>query len=155
MSAPQFLDTNIILRYLTRDDEEKAIAALALFQRLEHGTERVLTSQLVIFDVVFTLDRFYKLPRTEIQTVVSDIVSLPGLQLQSKGLILDALALFASHPKRIAFADAYNAVFAQSRGATEVYSWDTDFDSIPGITRIEPAMPDDPAITGVSIEATD
>jgi predicted nucleic acid-binding protein len=27
----------------------------------------------------------------------------------------------------------------QSRGITEVYSWDTDFDRIEGLTRIEPA----------------
>lgn len=138
MSDPRFLDTTILLRYLTRDDEQKARAALALLQRVERGTERVVTSSPVIFEVIFTLDRFYTLPRADIQTIVADIVSLPGIQLQGKGLILDALVLFAPHPKKIPFADAYNAIFARSRGATEIYSWDTDFDSIPGIVRREP-----------------
>ena len=32
---PRFLDTNILLRYLTRDDEEKDRACLALLLRVE------------------------------------------------------------------------------------------------------------------------
>jgi len=36
------------------------------------------------------------------------------------------------------FADAFNAAYMKARGTTQVYSWDTDFDSIEGITRLEP-----------------
>ena len=40
----RFLDTNVILRYLTRDDEVKAQAALRLLLRAERGEERLATS---------------------------------------------------------------------------------------------------------------
>ena len=33
----RFLDTNVILRYLTRDDEAKAEACYQLFQRVGRG----------------------------------------------------------------------------------------------------------------------
>ena len=39
----------------------------------------------------------------------------------------------------VSFADAYNAAYMESRGITEVYSYDTDFDRIEGIKRVEPA----------------
>ena len=55
---PRFLDTNILLRYLTRDDEEKARRALALLLRVERGEEEVVTSPMVVFETIFTLQRY-------------------------------------------------------------------------------------------------
>lgn len=40
----RFLDTNILLRYLTRDDETKAGSAFALLGRIENGDENRLPS---------------------------------------------------------------------------------------------------------------
>jgi predicted nucleic acid-binding protein len=40
--------------------------------------------------------------------------------------------------RNIAFADAFNAAYMQARGLNEIYSWDTDFDAIAGLARVEP-----------------
>jgi hypothetical protein len=42
-----FLDTNILLRFLTKDDEQKAQQALNLLMRIERGEEKAITSPLV------------------------------------------------------------------------------------------------------------
>ena len=64
----RFLDTNILLRYLTRDDPVKAEPALAVLVRVERGEEKVITSPLVIFETVFTLQgRNYRVPRDRIK----------------------------------------------------------------------------------------
>ncbi|MCX6021120.1 MAG: PIN domain-containing protein [Chloroflexi bacterium] len=132
----RFLDTNILLRYFTRDDEEKARNALALFVRVEQGEERVETSTLVIFETVFTLLRFYRVERPRIRELIATLLRLRGLHLPGKHLCLDALDLYVQ--RNISFADAYNAVYMKSRGLSEIYTWDTDFDKIEGITRVEP-----------------
>jgi predicted nucleic acid-binding protein len=137
--APRFLDTNVLLRYLTRDDETKAEQALALLQRVEQDTERVALAPHVVAELVFTLDRFYKTPRTLIRELVRDIITLPGVQLPGRALLLDALDLFASNRRKISFADAYTTIYMRSRGLTELYSWDTDFDAITGVSRVEPS----------------
>lgn len=134
--ATRFLDTNILLRYLTRDDEEKARRALALLTRVEQGEEKVVTSPMVIFETVFTLQKRYRFPRGQIRDAVGDLISLRGLELAEKSLHRQALDLFVA--KNIPFVDAYNAVYMQSRGMSDIYSWDTDFDHIPGIRRVEP-----------------
>lgn len=132
---PRFLDTNILLRYLTRDDERKAQAALALLQRIERGEERVVTSQAVIFETVFTLQRFYKVPRPEIVALVLPIVMLRGLQVPNKPLYRETFDLYMA--RQISLPDAWNAVLMRSQGLTEIYSWDTDFDELSWLTRIE------------------
>ena len=63
----RFLDTNILLRYLTRDDEAKARRALALMIRVERGEEQVVTSPMVIFETVFTLEKSYRIARSTIK----------------------------------------------------------------------------------------
>ncbi len=136
MTTPRFLDTNILLRYFTASDPAKAEASRALLERVERGEEKVVISPLVIFETVFTLQRTYKVPRQRIREMVGDLLSLPSVQLAQKGLCLQALDLYVVH--NISFADAYNAAYMLSRGLAEVYSWDTDFDRLTGIKRIEP-----------------
>ena len=131
----RFLDTNILLRYFTRDDEEKARRALALLQRVERGEEKVETALPVIFETVYTLERFYHIPRDRIWQLVLNVIRMRGVHLPGKDLCRAALILYAE--KNISFADAYTAVYAQEHGM-EIYSWDTDFDKIEGIVRVEP-----------------
>ncbi len=138
---PRFLDTNILLRYFTRDDLTKAEQALALLLRVERGEEKVATSALVIFETVFTLQHTYRQPRETIKTLVGDVIALRGLELPGKHLFERALDLFVEHP--ISFADAYNAAYMQARGFFEIYSWDGDFDRFPGISRLEPGADSD------------
>jgi uncharacterized protein len=132
----RFLDTNILLRYLIGDCEEQAERSLKLLMRVEHGEEKVYTSSLVIFEVVFTLQKYYKLPRREIAERLLDIIAMRNLQLPDKSAFYRAFDFYIS--KNISFADAYNAAYAIDQELPYIYSWDTDFDKIDGITRIEP-----------------
>lgn len=136
MMAPRFLDTNLLLRYLTRDDERKAGAALNLLLRVERGEERVVTTVMVIFETIFTLQRGYKVSRADIQQQILSILGLRGLTLPNKDLLEEALELYARTP--LSFVDAFNVVSMRHQGLHEIYSWDTDFDGVPGITRVEP-----------------
>ncbi len=131
-----FLDTNILLRFLTRDDEGKAQQALDLLLKIERGEEKVITSPLVIFETIYTLQRFYKVPRQRIRDQILSIISLRSLHLPDKNLYHRAFDLYVT--KNISFADAYNAVYMQAEEVSHIYSWDRDFDKIDGITRLEP-----------------
>lgn len=135
---PRFLDTNILLRYFTNDDEAKALRVLALLERVERNKERVATSLLVVSETVFTLERAYKVSKHRTYEMVRDVISLPGIQLSAKPRCIAALELHAT--KNISFVDAYNAIDMQARGLTEIYTWDTDFDRLPDVTRVEPDL---------------
>jgi len=132
----RFLDTNILLRYLIGDSNEQAERSLHLLLRVERGEEKVFTSSLVIFETVFTLQKFYKVPREKIAGQLLAIISMRNLQLPDKNVYSRAFDLYIS--KNISFADAYNAAYALDLEQPTIYSWDTDFDKIEGITRLEP-----------------
>jgi len=136
LPEPRFLDANVLLRYFTGGEPAKAQRAKRLLDRVEQGHEKVATSTMIVFEVVFTLQRTYKVPKTAVREMVADVLSLRGLQLPRKDLCLEALALFVE--KNISFADAYTAVYMRSRHLSEIYSWDSDFDRIEGLRRITP-----------------
>jgi predicted nucleic acid-binding protein len=135
---PRFLDTNILLRYLTGDDEQKAAASFELLLRVERGEENVVTSDLVIFEAVFTLQspRSYGLSRQHIRELMEPVIALRGLRLPRKSLYARAFDLYCN--SGVSFADAFNVSYMEARGIDEVYSYDTDFDRVEGIIRVEP-----------------
>lgn len=132
----RFIDTNVLLRYLTGDDERKARRVLALLKRVERNEERVATSSFVVFETVFTLEKYYGVARERAASLVLSLVELPGLQLENKEVFRTALSLYAV--TRISFADAYNASLMRRTGLKEIYTYDRDFDSLEGITRMSP-----------------
>ena len=136
----RFLDTNIILRYLTRDDEAKAQACYHLFQRVKEGEEEVCTCEAIITEVVYVLSSSrapYRLNHEEIKARLVPIVTLRGLKLPNKRVYLQALDLYASFPF-LDFEDALAVAHMERQGVKELLSYDRDFDRIPGITRVEP-----------------
>ena len=133
----RFIDTNLFLRYFTRDDEEKAQKVLELLKRVETNEEKIITSSLVMFEVIFTLESFYNSKREEIKELIFPLLQLRGLKLTDKEIFCEALTLY-TEKKNLSFADAFNAAFAIKRGIKEIYSYDTDFDRIEGIKRLTP-----------------
>ena len=132
----RFLDTNVLIRYFTGDHPDKAARVLALLERVEAGEEKLLTSPLVVFETVFTLQKFYDVPRDQIRDILVPILLLAGLKLEGEPDFLRAFDLYVA--TSISFADAYNAAYLQARGLSEIYTWDRDFDQIDGVTRLEP-----------------
>ncbi len=133
-----FLDANIILRHLTRDEPEKAQRCFELLQRADHGEVRLTTSESVIAEVVYVLSspRLYNLPPERVRSLLLPILSLRGLRLPSRRLYRRALDIYASHG--IDFEDALAVAHMERRGITEILSYDRHFDRIEGIKRIEP-----------------
>ncbi|MDP2948411.1 MAG: PIN domain-containing protein [Chloroflexota bacterium] len=132
-----FLDTNIILRFLLRDEEAKFQRCFDLLKRAERGEEKLETSDLVISEVVWVLEsKPYSLDRDRIRDLVLPIVQLRGLRLSGKRVFERAFQVYGD--KAIDFIDAYNAATMERRGLNEIYSYDADFERVEGIKRLEP-----------------
>lgn len=133
----RFLDTNIIIRYITRDDEEKAAASYSLLQRLENNEEVAITSSIVISEAVYVLrSKPYGANKEDVRDWLMPIIELPGLRLQNKPIYARVFDLYCS--MNISFGDAFNAAYMEAEDVTEIYTYDTDFNKISGLKRVEP-----------------
>jgi predicted nucleic acid-binding protein len=131
-----FLDTNIFLRYLTKDDPSRYEKCKEMFKKAMKGEITIRTSGMVIAELVWTLLSYYKVPKAEVVEKVTVIVGTKNLSIPDKHIVADALVLYAR--KNIDFIDAYNAIFMRYHGLREIYSYDEDFELMEDIQRREP-----------------
>src|SRR3954468_24910945 len=134
--ATVFLDTNVLLRHLLQDHPEHSPRATAFLERVERGDVQARISDVVVMELVFTLQRSYKQPKAQIRDVLLALLDLPGLELPGKRRYRKIFDLYVE--QNISFADAYNAVLMQQLGIAEVASFDRDFDRVAGVRRSEP-----------------
>ena len=134
----RFLDANIFLRHLRNDDPVRSPACKALFVQIERGSLEAWSSDLVISEVVFVLSnkRTYNTPRSDIARHLLRLILLPNLQIANRRIYHRIFELYTSLP--MSYVDCYNAALMEYRKQTEAYTYDTDFDAVPIITRIEP-----------------
>jgi predicted nucleic acid-binding protein len=134
----EFVDTNVFLRYLTRDDPSKYEDCKTLFKKAIEGKITLATSGLVVAELIWTLLSYYKIPKAEVVEKISIIVGTDQLYIPDKEMIADALVLYAM--KNIDYIDAFNAVLMRYNGLNDIYSYIEDFDTIEGIKRKEPQL---------------
>jgi len=115
------VDTNVLLRYLIGDGAQKAEKAMALMERVEHGSEEVEICSVIVAEMIWTLEKFYEVPRRDIAQKLLVIFSFKGVKGVERPMIVAALQSYGS--TNIDFVDCYLA--ARGKGQNmPVYSFD-------------------------------
>jgi predicted nucleic acid-binding protein len=136
MKEIPIIDANFILRFLTNDIPKQADRCTGLLKRIESGSEEVWLPDLVLADIVWTLEKFYKQPKQRIQELLIPILELKGLRHNNKKISKLAFQLYVE--KNIDWTDAFIAAQMITQKKCEIYSYDGDFDKVDGIKRLEP-----------------
>jgi predicted nucleic acid-binding protein len=131
-----FLDTNVILRHLLQDVPHQSARSTGFLSRVERNEITVVTSDLVVFETVYVLERTVRTPKQHISDTLLPIIQLPAVQLPGKS---NYPAIFDLYVRlNISFPDAFHAVHLRRAGIDEVVSFDRDFDRVPWVKRVEP-----------------
>ena len=119
-----FLDTSMVVRYLTGDTPDLAERAA----RVIDGEEGLLVTDVVLAETAYVLTSVYRIPRS---AVVDHLIAFLQKQNVSpfaldKGTVLQAL-LLCKPSGRVSFADAIVWAAARSSESKVVYSLDERF----------------------------
>lgn len=132
-----FVDTNLFIRYLTNDDPAKADKVEKLLDDAVAGKLKLVTTEMVIAEIVWVLESGYSLKNSDIAPLVRGILATHGLEVINAALVARAVELYES--VNIDFIDGYIAAVMEQRGITELYSFDRKHISrIKKIVRLEP-----------------
>lgn len=127
-----FIDTNILIRHLTGDPPDLAARA----SRLLAEADELLVADLIVAEVVYVLESFYKVGRAQIAEAVRAIVGFGTTRLVDEELVLRAVEIYELH--RIDFAEAYLVASAERSGVGVIASFDRSIDRVTTVARIEP-----------------
>jgi len=132
-----FADTNLFLRFLTNDVPKQAKAVHKLLLQATQGDISLITTSMVIAEIVWTLESYYQKSKEDIQEMVLSFLNTPGLEVDNGDLVIRALRWYVD--KNIDFIDAYNAAWMDVKEINSIYTFDQNhFARVEGITVLSP-----------------
>ena len=108
------IDTNILVRLITRDDRAQAKRAAALFER-----EEIFVAKTVLLETEWVLRFSYELKKPIILRALKNAVGLPHVTVEDSVVVAEALDLFEIG---MDFADALH--LASGRSALQFATFD-------------------------------
>jgi predicted nucleic acid-binding protein len=119
-----WIDTNVIVRFLSKDPPALSQRAARLMARAETGEITFRLSAIVVAEIVWVLRTVYALEPVVIATALSALLRADGIVVDGRDTLIEALDVMVE--RRVAFPDAFTAVSARQAG-DPVCSFDADF----------------------------
>lgn len=133
-----FIDSNIFLRTIVKENESQYLACKLVFESIKRNKFQAVTCNLVLAEVVWVLQSYYRKTRKQIIEALRAIINLRGLEIvrkQDYHLTLDLYERFG-----VKYIDAAIAsIEAVQQGKWPVITYDKDFDKL-GVIRKEPGQ---------------
>lgn len=85
------LDTNILVRYLVRDDQKQAEKASSLINKVSSSGEFCYINAIVLCELVWVLESAYCYSKKEIADVMDKILVTRQFQIDRKDIVIHAL----------------------------------------------------------------
>ena len=135
--AKAFVDTNVLLRLLLRDEEGQHVAAVKLLREARQRGVALHLLPVALLEVVWVLEKVYRYPRSRVREIVEAVLNTPELKVEKEAVFRKAVAAYEE--RAIKFADALMAHWGMEAGLGTVYTFDVkDFGRIAGLEVRKP-----------------
>jgi predicted nucleic-acid-binding protein len=119
------IDTNVLVRLLTRDDARQVVAAERFVAK------GAWVSHLVLVEAMWVLDSVYELGSAEIATSVEMLLSHRDLTVQQPEVVAAALAQYRKKPS-VGFSDCLVLEVARKAGHLSLGTFDRGLGKLDG-----------------------
>ncbi len=123
------IDTNVLVRLITRDDEKRVTAAEAFVRK------GAWVSHLVLAEASWVLGAAYDLRHADIATVVEMLLNHQQVTLQDADVVEAALHHYRQKPA-LGFSDCLVLEIAKKAGHVPLGTFDKDLSKLDGAERL-------------------
>jgi predicted nucleic-acid-binding protein len=81
------LDTNVLVRFLVKDDVEQAQLVYSVFKQAENQQQRLFVPILVVLETIWVLQAVYRVKDQEILAVLNDLLLMPVLLFETQPVL--------------------------------------------------------------------
>lgn len=85
------IDTNILVRYITQDDELQSGVATEFIENYCSNGNKIFVNHLVICELVWVLKKCYKLPKPKTINVIEHILQISQFSIENAQVVWQAL----------------------------------------------------------------
>ncbi|MHB8881173.1 MAG: PIN domain-containing protein [Thermodesulfovibrionales bacterium] len=131
------IDTNIIIRLAVNDDDKQREACIKLLERAKNKELMLYILPVAVFETVWILEKFYKLPKKKVRDFVEALLNTPEIICDMENVLKQAIAVYEE--KNIKFADAVMGYWGLEKGISDIFTYDErDFRRIEGLKVHKP-----------------
>jgi predicted nucleic-acid-binding protein len=123
------IDTNVLVRLITRDDPKQVVAAEAF------AASGAWVSHLVLAEMTWVLTAVYNREAPEIARSIEMLLDHESLALQEPEVVATALAHFRNKPA-LGFSDCLLLEIARKAGHLPLGTFDRDLGKVHGTERL-------------------
>ncbi len=123
------LDTNVLIRFLVRDDEKQAQAVYARFKQAESARETLFVPLLVVLETIWVLESAYDQSRQEILDSLDELKRMAILKFEKDPVLQSLLA--EGKKNSCDLSDLLIALTAKSCGCTGALTFDKQASKFP------------------------
>jgi len=123
------VDTNILVRFLVRDDEKQAELARKRIKEAEVRRERLKIPLLVVLETVWVLESAYNKTRSEILETIRDMRQMPVFDFEADSVVDGLLNDAPKHKADL--ADILIARAAEATGCESCITFDKGAAKLP------------------------
>jgi predicted nucleic-acid-binding protein len=124
------IGTNVLVRFLVRDDEAQFEKARKLIKREVAAGRRVFVNQLVLMETEWVLRSRYAVPKNQIIEAISGLLDATDVQFEDEPSI--EVALFMWKDTAADFADCLIGTKNRRMGCKATVSFDVKASKLPG-----------------------
>lgn len=124
------VDTNILVRFLVRDEEAQFERARKLIKREVSAGGSVFVSQLVLLETEWVLRSRYSLPKNQIIAAISGLLDAADVQFEDEPAVEEAL--FVWKDTAADFADCLIGARNRRLGCRATATFDAKASRLPG-----------------------
>jgi predicted nucleic-acid-binding protein len=116
------LDTNVLVRFLVRDEEKQARAVYARFKQAEAARETLFVPLLVVLETLWVLESAYERGRDDILDALEELKNMPILAFEKEPVLQQLLT--EGRKSQVELPDLLIALAAKSSGCAGVLTFD-------------------------------
>ena len=116
------LDTNVLVRFLVRDDQQQSEAVYRKFKQTEADKEVLFIPALVVLEAVWVLESVYEATRQEILDSIDQLLLMPILEFEVQSAIRSFVS--SARENKVALSDLLIAHSAKFSGCECVITFD-------------------------------
>ena len=124
------IDTNVLIRFLVRDDQTQFEKVRKLLKREVSNGRRVFINQLVLLETEWVLRSRYGLAKTQMLETISGLLDAPDVQLEDEPAVEEAV--FVWRDANADFADCLIGARNRRLGCKATATFDTKALKLPG-----------------------
>ena len=118
-----YFDTNVVLRFLLGDIGSQVLETKRMLEKARSGLVKIVIPEFVIFEIWYTLYKYYKLGKEEIITKIEIILSVNFFEIEKKEIFMKTLIYYGI--SKLSLADCFLVAKSEIEEG-EIFTFDED-----------------------------